>query len=175
MQDYNSHNRNSSTGFRSQVGGNRNVGAQFISDNVSQQSAADKKFKELETQYKSNWIKDGADDSINDWAKDSGHFMAEKGLTSSKIRNIYGELKRIQMGGFDREKSSFYLLKAKVAYAYAREDKSKNEGIKLFKKLYDKISEDVDSTDKYNNFCNLIEAILAYHKASMVELGKKDN
>ena len=175
MQDYNSHNRYSSTGFRPQGGGSRNGGTQSNNDNASQLSAADKKFKELETKYKLNWIKDGADDSINDWAKDSGHFMAENGLTSSKIRNIYGELKRIQIGGFDREKSSFYLLKAKVAYAYAREDKSKSEGIKLFKKLYDKISEDVDSTDKYDNFCNLIEAILAYHKASMVELGKKDN
>lgn len=174
MQEYNQNKSND--GFRKPDGGRyKNSGSQSHVDNASKESAADKKFKELETQYKSNWIKDGADDSINKWAEESGHFMAENGLTSSKIRNIYGEIKRIQMGGFDKEKSSFYLLKPKVAYAYAREDKSKNEGIKLFKKIYDKISNDVDSKDRYNNFCNLIEAILAYHKASMVELGKKDN
>lgn len=174
MQDYNQYKTNG--GFSRPDGGrHKSGGSQSYGDNASKESAADRKFKELEKQYNPNWINCGADQTINKWAEDSGRFMAENGLTSSKIRNIYGEIKRIQMGGFDKERSSFYLLKPKVAYAYAREDKSKSEGIKLFKKLYDKISDDVNSTEKYNNFCNLIEAILAYHKASMVELGKKDN
>ena len=174
MQEYNQYK--SKDGFRKPDSGRyKNGGSQSHGDNGSKESAADKKFKELENQYDSNWIKNGANESVIKWAEDSGRFMAENGLTSSKIRNIYGEIKRIQMGGFDKEKSSFYLLRPKVAYAYAREEKSKNEGIKLFKKLYDRISGDIDSTNEYNNFCGLIEAILAYHKAAMVELGKKDN
>lgn len=168
MLDYNQHKKLDSR-FQTS-GGQVNKDSKIVKE-----TAADGKFKELDKKYKSDWIKCGADESINEWAKDAGLFMAEKDLTSSKIRNIYGEIKRIQMGGFDKEKSSFYLLKPKVAYAYARADKNKNEGIKLFKKLYDRISTDVDSTEKYQNFCSLIEAVLAYHKAAMVELGKKDN
>lgn len=174
MQEYNQNKLNG--GFNQQDGGRyKSGGSQSYGENVSKESVADKKFKELEGRYSSDWIKYGADDSVNEWAENTGRFMAENGLTSSKIRNIYGEIKRIQMGGFDKEKSSFYLLKPKVAYAYAREEKSKNEGIKLFKKIYDRISGDVNSSVEYNNFCGLIEAILAYHKAAMVELGKKDN
>ena len=89
--------------------------------------------------------------------------MASNGLTNSKIRSIYGEIKRIQMGEFEKEKSSFYLLKPKVAYALGRDDK--NEGLKLFKKVFDIASDSVSDQKSYQNFCNFIEAILAYHKA----------
>ena len=89
--------------------------------------------------------------------------MAENGLTNSKIRSIYGEIKRIQMGEFEKEKSSFFLLKPKVAYALGRDEK--NEGLRLFKLVFDKASEYVNSQNTYQNFSNFIEAILAYHKA----------
>ena len=62
--------------------------------------------------------------------------MADNNLTNSKIRSIYGEIKRIQMGEFEKEKTSFYLLKPKVAYALGRDDK--NQGLKLFKLIFDK-------------------------------------
>lgn len=89
--------------------------------------------------------------------------MAKNGLTNSKIRSIYREIKRIQMGTFEEEKSSFYLLKPKMAYALGRDDK--NQGLKLFKQIFDRCFEDVTDQNSYYNFCNLIEAILAYHKA----------
>jgi CRISPR-associated protein Csm2 len=89
--------------------------------------------------------------------------MANNKLTNSKIRSIYGEIKRIQMGEFEKEKSSFYLLKPKVAYALGRDEH--NDGLKLFKLIFDRSSTDVTDQQAYLNFCNLIEAILAYHKA----------
>ena len=113
--------------------------------------------------YNSEWIKNGATPQMVKYAEDAGKFMANNKLTNSKIRSIYGEIKRIQMGEFEKEKSSFYLLKPKVAYALGRDDS--NEGLRLFKLIFDKCSADVVDQKTYHNFCNFIEAILAYHKA----------
>lgn len=122
---------------------------------------ADTKFSNVP--FKNEWITNEASSETVKYAEEMGEFMAKNGLTNSKIRSIYGEIKRIQMGEFEKEKSSFYLLKPKVAYALGRDEK--NEGLKLFKKIFDKSSESVNNQKSYLNFCNLIEAILAYHKA----------
>ena len=122
---------------------------------------AESKFGSLT--YDSSWIKIGASEMMIKYTEEMGKFMAENKLTNSKIRSIYGEIKRIQMGDFEKEKSSFFLLKPKVAYALGRDEK--NEGLKLFKLIFDRCSVDVADHKTYQNFCNFIEAILAYHKA----------
>lgn len=124
--------------------------------------SAESKFASLN--YKKEWLVNGASPEMIEFAEQAGKFMASNNLTNSKIRSIYGEIKRIQMvDDFDKVKSSFYLLKPKVAYALGRDDK--NEGLKLFKLIFDKCFLDVNK-ETYKNFCNLIEAILAYHKAN---------
>ena len=90
-------------------------------------------------------------------------------LSTSKIRNIFGEIKRIQVSGYDNNKSSFYLLKPKVAYAVGRERKSnfgKTEGIETFQQIYLDAAKYVTDSKSYQNFCNLMEALVAYHKAN---------
>ena len=97
-----------------------------------------------------------------------GKAMAENGLTSSKIRSVYGEVKRIQMD-FNNNQSSFYLLTPKVAYAVGRD---KNiQGLRLFQLVFNEAADKVTDEKSYQNFCNLLEAVLAYHKAYV----KKDN
>lgn len=113
--------------------------------------------------FKSQWIQIEADKDLIDYAEKSGKFMAQNGLTNSKIRSIYGEIKRIQMGDFEKEKVSFYLLKPKVAYALGREPR--NEGLILFKKIFDHCFSFVTDSKSFINFCNLLEAVLAYHKS----------
>ena len=156
MQGNNYNDRYPRTGNPSQGGGNRNGGSR-----QQRQSVADLKFAELI--FKEEWILKGATSEMVAYAENSGKFMADNKLTNSKIRSIYGEIKRIQMGEFENEKSSFYLLKPKVAYALGRDEN--NEGLKLFKKVFDRASEPVTDQKSYQNFCNFIEAILAYHKA----------
>jgi CRISPR-associated protein Csm2 len=68
------------------------------------------------------------------------------------------------MGSFEKDKTSFYLLKPKVAYAFGRD--SKNNGLHLFKLIFDESYPAVNDQNTFNNFCNLLEAILAYHKAN---------
>ena len=155
--DYNNYNRGPRTGNQPQGGGNRSGGS---FNNVNKQTA-EAKFSELN--FQKEWIIKGANPALVEYAESAGKYMANNGLTNSKIRSIYCEIKRIQMGMFEKEKSSFYLLKPKVAYALGRDDK--NEGLKLFKKVFDVASEYVDDQTSYQNFCNFIEAILAYHKA----------
>lgn len=141
--------------------GPRNNGGGGYNSNYSPRETAESCFAKL--CYDDLWIKSGATQSMVEYAEEAGKFMAKNGLTNSKIRSIYGEIKRIQMGEFEKEKSSFYLLKPKVAYALGRDEK--NEGLKLFKMIFDKSFCYVTDQNTYHNFCAFIEAVLAYHKA----------
>jgi CRISPR-associated protein Csm2 len=110
-----------------------------------------------------DWITKEADTKMINYAESAGRFMANEGLTNSKIRSIYGEIKRIQMGNFEDNKASFLLLRPKVAYAYGRE--KQNRGLELFKLVFDEASKYVNDQITFNKFANFFEAILAYHKA----------
>ncbi len=115
-------------------------------------------------EIKSEWIKNGANEDMVSFAERCGRDLAKGNLTNSKIRSIYGEIKRIQGNkNFEKSKSSFYLLKPKVAYAYGREPR--NEGLRLFKEIFDNASKLVTDENSFNNFCDFMEAILAYHRA----------
>jgi len=114
--------------------------------------------------FNPDWITKGADANLPAFAEKMGKYMATNELTNSKIRSIYGEIKRIQMVEFDKAKSSFYLLKPKVAYALGRD--SKNKGLQLFKIIFDECFNKVNNQMSFNNFSNLVEAVLAYHKAN---------
>lgn len=110
-----------------------------------------------------NWITNEADEDMIIFSDSAGKYMANNGLTNSKIRSIYGEIKRIQMGDFENEKAAFYLLRPKVAYALGRDPR--NQGLELFKLIFDKVARSVVNQKSYINFCNLFESILAYHKS----------
>lgn len=128
----------------------------------------DPKVEYMNYGFKKDWVICGIDKDFVVFAEKVGKYMAKNGLTTSKIRNIYSEIKRIQMD-FEREKAAFYLLKPKVAYAVGR-DKNIN-GLKMFKLVFDDSFNCVVKNKHYTNFCNIMEAIVAYHKA----FGGKDN
>jgi len=157
MYEYQNKNHQSSGFNKNSQSGNSTFG------NQQQESVAERKFKELI--YNPEWIKKEADEDLIKYAEKAGEFMVKNGLTNSKIRSIYGEIKRIQISTFEKEKSAFILLKPKVAYAFGREEKNKNGGLHLFKLIFDRSSQDVSDQKSYLNFCNFMEAILAYHKS----------
>lgn len=115
------------------------------------------------SEFKTIWISDKVDEDMINFTEKAGKTMKQKGLTTSQIRNVYGEIKRIQVAGFEKEKTSFFLLKPKMAYALGRD--SKNLGLKLFKNIFDKCYAFVKDEKSYKNFCYLIEALIAYHKS----------
>lgn len=117
--------------------------------------------------FKTSWITDGADQEMVDYTDEAGKRMKNGNLTASQIRNIYGEIKRIQIGGYEKNKASFLLLQPKLAYIVGRtEAKSRgnSEGIRVYQDIFLKAAKLVNNEKTYQNFCNLMEALVAYHK-----------
>ena len=88
-------------------------------------------------------------------------------LTTSQIRNIYGDVQRMKMKGFDE--SSLLLLKPRLAYSTERKG---TQGSKDFRKVIEKALDAVlngksidEKKSRFENFANFFEAILAYHRS----------
>jgi CRISPR-associated protein Csm2 len=132
-----------------------------------QQTTFDEKFDP-------KWITDGLDRHSIEYASKLGKYLKDNGFTTSQIRNVYGEVKRIELNGFEKNYASFLLLQPKLAYAAVRAERSNNKdrgGAKAFKERITELIKQVIgvgdvSSKRFNNFCQLFEAILAYHKAN---------
>jgi len=129
------------------------------------------KFK---TMFLNDWIsKDlmqssGSYKNAIEFAEQFGEEIVRQGLTTSQIRNFFGEVRRIQMKGILQEKTAFLLLKPKLAYAAKRAEK---KGANMFKsivlKAHDVVMEAKNNAEfetRFKNFVDFLEAILAYHK-----------
>ncbi len=96
-------------------------------------------------------------------------------LTTSQIRNIFGTVRRIEMNWpaspkteterkrAQKARRDLLLLKPKMAYQAKRE---RGKGIQI---LTEVLSDAIDLVegehDRFQNFVDFFEAILAYHKA----------
>lgn len=118
----------------------------------------------IKLSFKDAWITEEADQEMIDYSKSAGNNLSSKGLSTSKLRNIYDEIKRIQVDGYEKEKRSFLLLQPKVAYAVAREESKSKPAMKIFQNIFERAASCVSDGRTYENFCNLMEAIVAYHK-----------
>lgn len=86
-------------------------------------------------------------------------------MTTSQIRNFFGEVRRIQLKGYDENKSSFLLLRPKLAYAKARViQKNKTSRITKFFEIFDTAHPKVTTKESFQNYVDFLEAVLAYHK-----------
>lgn len=109
-----------------------------------------------------NLIINGDSKTLVTVAEDLGKRFNSKKLTTSQIRNVFGSVKKIEMKGFNA--NELRLLKPKLAYAAGR---TKNEGVKDLKEVLSSAIDSVgDEEEKFDNFCNFFEAILAYHRAA---------
>lgn len=134
----------------------------------------------FETLFDSKWITDGIDEKTVDFAEKLGKHLcalepdkynpnkmkpSKIAMSTSQIRNVFGEVKRIQAKGWNEEKSSFLLLRPKIAYSEARAvAKTSNSRIQDFRKVMDKAHLEVKNETHFQNFVDLLEATLAYHK-----------
>lgn len=126
----------------------------------------------MTTKFKKDWIQNGLNTEGVKSAENLGEYLA-KTLSTSQIRNVFGEVRRIQQKGYtDSFDSEVLLLKPKLAYAKARAQ-GKGDGAK---QLEDVLSPAIDAIfennpdsnqkfQRFENFANFFEAILAYHKA----------
>lgn len=113
-----------------------------------------------------SWIKKGIDKSTVEFSNHFGKFISAD-LTTSQIRTVFGEMRRIQMNDYVKEKTAFILLKPKLAYAVKRhKSKGLNKFYELFSIAYDAVNttEDKEGSLHFTNLINLLESVLAYHK-----------
>ena len=90
-------------------------------------------------------------------------------LTTSQIRNVYGEVQKMKMKGFDER--SFLILKPRLAYTTLRSS-NKTKGSEQFKLVIEQALDAVldgknaeEKQSRFENFANFFEAILAYHRS----------
>ncbi len=96
-------------------------------------------------------------------------------LSSSQIRTFFGTVKRLSMKWTKsasseearRAYSQLVLLKPKLAYQQGRQGRGeKAEALRLLRNTLDPAIELVDGDwERFQNFVNFFEAILAYHRA----------
>lgn len=136
--------------------------------------AKDEKF----VSFDEKWISDKINDNFITYAEKLGEYLVKpnddnkNALTTSQIRNIYGEVKRIQLGGFSNMETSFLLLKPKLSYNIKRNtEKGKGLGLNVFGdvffKAFDIVIKNQDPTKRskcFENFCQVMEAIVAFHR-----------
>ncbi len=119
------------------------------------------------------WIQNGLDKEAIQYAEKFGKGLSPKvlgtkdALTTSQIRNIYGEVQRMKMKGVTR--TELLLLKPRLAYTTERKG---TKGSKDFRKVIERALDEVINSDNMNdfekrfyNFANFFEAILAYHRS----------
>lgn len=122
----------------------------------------------IDSEFSSAWISNQITESCINYTSKFGEYLAKNGLTTSQIRNIFGEIKRIQMNQFSENKTAFLLLRPKMAYAAKRANTNgATEFEKVMKLAHDAVASGTDGDSKrFENFCDFVEAILAYHKAA---------
>lgn len=126
----------------------------------------------IASRFNPDWIRQRITNECITFAEEAGKELVDQKFTTSQIRNVFGEIKRIQMKGFAENKTSFLLLKPKLAYAAKR---ANSRGAETFREIVTRAHEAVKADEegdekRFANFCDLVEAILAYHRA----LGGKD-
>jgi CRISPR-associated protein Csm2 len=97
----------------------------------------------------------------------NGGKKGNNALSTSQLRNFFGEIRRIQLNGYSKHTTDFMMLKPKLAYATARA--KRNNRIKDFKDVLIKMIDEVIKTEDikhFVNFVNFVEATVAYHKAN---------
>lgn len=131
--------------------------------------------------FKPDWISGQApfDESTIQFAQDFGAHLCNlqddrpgrEALTTSQIRNFFGEVRRIQakiqQGGFNSEnKIAFLLIRPKLAYAEARvKSKQGKSRIEDFRKVMEKAHMAVKDQHSFQRFVDFLEAVLAFHKS----------
>jgi CRISPR-associated protein Csm2 len=119
-------------------------------------------------------VAQGDVETLVDTAQTVGRELSRQ-LTTSQIRNIFGEVRRIEMNWptaapeADESYRSVVLLQPKLAYQARRE---RGRGVEQLQLVLDPCIDEIRRAPKeqrrlyFQRFVDFFEAILAYHKAA---------
>lgn len=110
-------------------------------------------------------------DRLVDFSEAFGTYLAKAGeqqrLTTSQIRNIFGEVKKIEMDWGRKPEASWarlQLLRPKLAYTAKRENRSRLFALREV--LSSAVVQVKGDAGNFQRFVDFFEAILAYHRAA---------
>ena len=112
---------------------------------------------------------DASANAMVEFAEALGKHLQEKKVTTSQIRNAYGNMKKLEMAGWhgNRTQREILLLKPRLAYAAGRQqDRAAKEGLENLRQVMDSAIDAVNEEESFKRFCQFFEAIIAYHKAA---------
>lgn len=123
------------------------------------------------------WVNEGPNPDLLRMTEQLGMNLVPAGkkdkekLSTSQIRQVFSKLKAIEAKGFSlqSQRLEFMMLKPFLAYAQGRD--RDNPALNLFKETMtwgiDAVLEGKEDSQeqRFNHFCKLFEAVLAYHKA----------
>lgn len=129
--------------------------------------------------FKPDWINGTVpfDNDTIQFAQDFGAHLCDlqgdrigrEALTTSQIRNFFGEVRRIQskiqQSGFTNNRTAFLLIRPKLAYAEAKvKSKQGKSRIEDFRKVMENAHKAVVKDSDFQRFVDFLEAVLAFHK-----------
>ena len=107
---------------------------------------------------------DGTAAQMVDFAEKLGRKLKDSNVTTSQIRNAYGNMKKLELSGWQgtRTQREVLLLKPRLAYAAGRH----RNGLEELKRVMNPAIDAVTDESSFRRFCQFFEAIVAYHKAA---------
>ncbi len=112
------------------------------------------------------------DDTAADMVRETealGRRLQENYVTTSQIRNAYGSMKKMELAGWegDRTLRQLLLMKPRLAYAASRQ-KGVGDLKTVLSHAIDAVADapEAERAARFGRFCQFFEAILAYHKAA---------
>lgn len=127
------------------------------------------KSDQITSRFNQDWITIGVDDDCMNLCEKLAIDMVNARISSSFLRNIFGELRRIEAGGFDKHRTEFVLLRPKLAYTCGRAIEHNNNAkdeLKALQELYKLSAQKVTNALCFQNLVSIMEAIIAFHKAN---------
>jgi CRISPR-associated protein Csm2 len=129
----------------------------------------------------SEWIQTEIDADCIKFMEDFGLYLCDKrkeedykpgsnAVTTSQMRNIFSEVKRIEVKlvneeQWKKERSNILLLRPKIAYNTARViSKKRNSRMKDLREVLESGLLAVEKSEHFKRFSQLFEGIIAYHK-----------
>jgi CRISPR-associated protein Csm2 len=130
-------------------------------------------------EFKAAWITDKIDKAGIKYLSDFGLYLCDKtsvedkfpgynAMTTAQLRNIFSEVKRIEIRMDENEdwETDVLMLRPKIAYNTARTlQRAKNSRMKQLREVLELALAEISSDKKhFTNFSKFFEGIIAYHK-----------
>lgn len=119
------------------------------------------------------WVRQGLEPDAILYAEKFGENLASNNsFTSTQFRNIFSEVLRIKtlVAQDDNWQRDFLLLKPRFVYAMARKGTKGSENFrKVIAPAMDEVlavEDDAKKKERFKNFADFFEAILAFHRAN---------